>query len=96
MLTVSPPQVCNTLLVDKNHRRPAAAQASSNVVRCALAALLIAFLQKLLDAIGTGWTFTLMAGFVAAAAALLAVDYAWGTAWRQRALRRAEEKAAGR
>jgi MFS family permease len=85
-------QIYNTLLVDKNHRRPAAAQASSNIVRCALAAIMVAFLQNLLDAIGTGWTFTLMGGFTLLAMGLFLVDYTFGTAWRQQVLRKEKSR----
>ena len=50
--------------MDKNHRTPAAAQASSNIVRCTLAAVAIAFLQDMIDVMGIGWTFTFMGGTV--------------------------------
>lgn len=79
-------QIYNTLLVDKNHRSPAAAQASSNIVRCALAAIAVSFLQDLVDAIGIGWTFTFMGGLCVVALGLFIVDYRWGTSWRQRHL----------
>src|ERR1700712_3788201 len=55
-------KIFNTLLIDKNHRSPAAAQASSNIVRCTLAAIAVSFLQDMIDAMGIGWTFTLMGG----------------------------------
>ncbi|KAK3941808.1 MFS general substrate transporter [Diplogelasinospora grovesii] len=78
--------IYNTLLVDKNHRTPAAAQASSNLVRCTLAAIAVSFLQNLLDATGTGWTFTLMGGLCLVAVGFFVVDYHLGTVWRQRSL----------
>ncbi|KEY74435.1 hypothetical protein S7711_04473 [Stachybotrys chartarum IBT 7711] len=78
--------IYNTLLVDKNHHAPAAAQASSNLVRCSMAAITMAFLQDLLVAIGIGWTFTFMAGLCLLAMALFLVDYQWGAAWRQQRL----------
>ncbi|KAK8136422.1 hypothetical protein PG984_004362 [Apiospora sp. TS-2023a] len=65
--------IYNTLLVDKNHRTPAAAQASSNIVRCTLASIVIAFMQDMLDALGIGWTFTFLGGM--------------GTSWRQENLK---------
>jgi hypothetical protein len=79
--------VYNTLLVDKNHRSPATAQASSNIVRCALAAVVVAFLQRTFAAIGIGWTFTLMSGLCLVCVGLFAIDYHKGTAWRQSSLR---------
>ena len=81
-------QIYNTLLVDKNHRSPAAAQASSNIIRCALAAIMVAFQQKLFDNIGIGWTFTLMGSLCIVLAALFAVDYFRGMEWRQQALKK--------
>lgn len=81
-------QIYNILLVDKNHRSPAAAQASSNVVRCALAAIVISFLQDIIDGMGIGWTFTLMGGLCLVAMGLFFVDYHRGTAWRQASIRK--------
>ncbi|KAH8802636.1 multidrug resistance protein [Xylogone sp. PMI_703] len=78
--------IYNTLLVDKNHRNPAAAQASSNIVRCTLAAITVSFLQQMIDALGIGWTFTFMAGLCLFAVFLFAVDYHRGTSWRQKSL----------
>lgn len=80
-------QIYNTLLVDKNHREPAAAQASSNLVRCTLAAIAVSFLQQLIDRVGVGWTFTLMGGLSLVATGCFAVDYHFGTVWRQQRLR---------
>ncbi|KAK7756562.1 hypothetical protein SLS62_001399 [Diatrype stigma] len=76
--------VYNTLLVDKNHRSPAAAQASSNIVRCTLAAVSVSFPQNLLDALGIGKTFTFMAGLCLVATGLFLIDYKFGTLWRQK------------
>ncbi len=53
-------QINNTLLIDVNQEAPAAAQASSNIVRCTFAAPAMAVLQNILDAMGSGWTFTLL------------------------------------
>ncbi|OHE99784.1 hypothetical protein CORC01_04920 [Colletotrichum orchidophilum] len=78
--------VYNVLLVDKNHRTPAAATASSNIVRCALAAITVSFLQRLIDSLGIGWTFTFMSGLCVISTGLFLVDYYRGTVWRQQAL----------
>ncbi|KAI9888889.1 MAG: hypothetical protein M1814_006178 [Vezdaea aestivalis] len=75
--------IYNTLLVDKNHRCPATAQASSNIVRCALAAVVVAFLQRMFEALGIGWTFTLMSGLCLACVGLFLIDYHKGMTWRQ-------------
>lgn len=79
-------KIYNTLLVDKNHRTPAAAQASSNIVRCALAAIAVSFLQDLVDALGIGWSFTFMGGMCLVAVGLFFVDYHKGTSWRQKSM----------
>lgn len=76
--------IYNTLLVDKNNRTPAAAQASSNIVRCGLAAIVVAFLQNLIDAIGIGWTFTFMGALCVMVMGLFFVDYRQGMIWRQK------------
>lgn len=78
--------IYNTLLVDKNNRTPAAAQASSNMVRCAFAAIAVSFLQDMIDAMGIGWTFTFMGGLCLVAVGLFFVDYHRGTSWRQRSI----------
>ncbi|KAM5356572.1 hypothetical protein ACJ41O_003218 [Fusarium nematophilum] len=56
-------QINNTLLVDINQDAPATAQASSNIVRCTLSAALVAALHEMIDAMGFGWTFTVMSVF---------------------------------
>ncbi|KAK8088446.1 MFS general substrate transporter [Apiospora hydei] len=52
----------NTLISDINHAAPSAANASMAVVRCGLAALAVAYLEDLLQAIDVGWTFTCISG----------------------------------
>lgn len=85
-------QVYNTLLVDKNHRNPSAAQAASSLARCALAAIMVSFLENLIDGIGIGWTFTFMGGLCLASTGLFWVDWKWGMKWRQRALAKSRER----
>jgi len=79
-------QILNTLLVDKNQGNTGAAQASNNLIRCTLAAIGISAIQRVLRAVGIGWTFTLLGGLFGLATALFAVDYRWGAGWRQQAL----------
>lgn len=79
-------EIYNTLLVEKNYRTPAAAQASSNIVRCGLAAIVVSFLQKIVDKLGIGWTFTIMSGLCFLALGLFGLDYRNGTAWRQKSI----------
>ncbi|KAI1322512.1 multidrug resistance protein [Xylariaceae sp. FL0255] len=81
--------IYNTLLVDKNTGNPSAAQASSNIVRCTFAAVLVAFLQQLVDAITIGGTFTLMGGLCIVATLLFLVDFEKGTSWRRKRIAKA-------
>ncbi|KAL4404465.1 hypothetical protein CABS03_14260 [Colletotrichum abscissum] len=78
--------IYNTLLTDKNHNAAAAAQASSNLIRCTLATIAVAFLQKMLDIMGAGWTYTLLSALGLMAMVLFCIDYRMGTKWRQAAL----------
>jgi hypothetical protein len=79
-------QIFNTLLVDINHRSPSAATASTSLVRCAMAAIAMAFLEDLIKAVGIGWTFTFMGGLCLICLGLFALDYHKGMSWRQKAL----------
>lgn len=76
-------QTFNTLLVDINHRAPSAANASTSLVRYAFSAIAVAFLEDMFQSMGIGWAFTLIAGFIVIAVALLALEYCRGLAWRQ-------------
>lgn len=81
-------KIYNTLLVDKNHRAPATAQAASNITRCTCGAITVSFLQNIIDALGIGWTFTFFGGLCGIATLLFLIDYHLGTAWRQRRIRK--------
>ncbi|KAI9847100.1 MAG: hypothetical protein M1837_003218 [Sclerophora amabilis] len=90
--------VNNTLLIDINHTAPATAQASSNIVRCALAAVAVAVLQDIIDAINVGWTFTLLGSLCSVSALLYLIDRQHGMRFRvaqgqESASRRAEVSA---
>lgn len=75
-------QINNTLLVDINQQAPAAAQASSNIIRCALSALAVAVLQDIINGIEVGWTFTLLGLFMLVPIGLYLVIRKKGMAWR--------------
>ncbi|KIW93379.1 uncharacterized protein Z519_05984 [Cladophialophora bantiana CBS 173.52] len=75
---------CGTLLVDLHSTRPSTAQAALNLLRCALAAGELAALQPLIDAIGTGWCYTviaLMTGGIAGVCVF--IGRVWGETWRR-------------
>lgn len=75
---------CGTLLVDLHPSRPSTAQASLNMVRCTLAAGGLAALQPLINAVGVGWCYTMIAlatGGMTTACVIL--GRAWGENWRR-------------
>ena len=74
--------MCGTLLTDLNPDNPALAQASSNIIRCALSAAGLAALQAMIDAMGPGWTFTVFSGLCLLTLPMLLAEVRWGFAWR--------------
>ena len=75
---------CGTLIVDLHPSRPSTAQASMNIVRCTFAAGSVAALQQLINAVGVGWCFTIVAlvtGVTAVACVITA--RIWGERWRK-------------
>jgi hypothetical protein len=50
------------LLTDLNHDAPSRAQASYNLVRCAFAGMGTGVLQTMIDRVGVGCYFTILAG----------------------------------
>lgn len=75
--------MCGTLLTDIHPQNPATAQASSNIVRCALSASGLAALQELIAHIGPGWTFTVFAALCLATIPMIVAEIRWGLQWRQ-------------
>ena len=87
--------MCGTLLTDLNPHNPALAQASSNIIRCALSAAGLAVLQEMIDHIGPGWTFTVFAGSCLLIAPMVVAEIRWGFAWRSKGLQDIELQAHG-
>ena len=80
-------QTYNALLVDILPASASTAAASSNITRCALSAVAVAVLQPLVNAIGRGWFFTLLACLSGGGG--LATNWAINThgfQWRQQRL----------
>ena len=76
---------CGTLIIDLHPSQPSTAQASLNIVRCTLAAGSLAALQPLIDAIGAGWCFTLVALLTGGTAAgCVVIARIWGEPWRRK------------
>lgn len=89
--------IFNTLLVDIFPESPSTAAAAASITRCALAALGVAVLQPLLDALGRGWYFTVL-GLVSGAAGSAAV---WaiqthGMKWRSQRIARTVKASEGK
>ncbi|KAJ1323888.1 putative transporter AQR1 [Microdochium nivale] len=73
----------NTLLVDLHQDCPSTAQAACNLVRCELAAALLAALDAMVRGMGVGWTFTLCGAMLLVAVVLLVPVPTHGLRWRQ-------------
>jgi len=70
-----------TLLVNINQQAPTAAQASRNIIRCALSALAVAVLQDIIDGMGNGQIFTCLGLLLLAPIGLNFVIRKKGMAW---------------
>ncbi|KAN0110659.1 chloramphenicol resistance protein [Hyaloscypha variabilis] len=75
--------VLRTLTIDLHPHNPATASATINIIRGTFAAVGVSIIQILLDHIGVGWTFTLLAGLCGTASPLLWVELRRGMEWRQ-------------
>lgn len=85
----------NTLLVDLYPESPATVTASLNVCRCSMSAAGTAIIQFMIDAMGLGWSFTLLGLVLLALSPLLWVVIKSGPKWReQRYVRQDKQKAA--
>jgi ABC-type nickel/cobalt efflux system permease component RcnA len=75
--------VLRTLTIDLHPHSPATASATINIIRGTFAAVGVSIIQILLDHIGVGWTFTLLASWCGIASPLLWVELRLGMGWRQ-------------
>ncbi|KAJ5378224.1 uncharacterized protein N7496_005633 [Penicillium cataractarum] len=82
----------NTLVVDVNHQSAATAVAASNLCRCLMGAGTTAFVGPLIEAIGIGWTGTIVAVLWALFSPLLWLVFLRGHSWRQMKARREQQK----
>jgi MFS family permease len=76
--------VVNTFMVDIFNKKSASATASLNLVRCLMGAGGTAAVLPIVNAIGVGWTFTLLVGIMMASLGLVWVQMRWGMMWRKR------------
>ncbi|KAE8309940.1 major facilitator superfamily domain-containing protein [Aspergillus transmontanensis] len=72
----------NALVVDLNAQRPATASASLNFFRSILGAGVAAAVVPMIDAIGIGWTSTVVGGVWLVVSPVICVVYRYGRAWR--------------
>ncbi|PFH58393.1 hypothetical protein XA68_13734 [Ophiocordyceps unilateralis] len=82
MLVPTSFSVLNTLIVDLNPDATATAAAANNLVRCSFGAVATAVIEYMLDAVGRGWCFTLLALLMIACFAGLRPDGVTGEMMR--------------
>ncbi|KFG88251.1 hypothetical protein MANI_015681 [Metarhizium anisopliae] len=92
MLVPSSFGVLNTLLVDLNEDAPATAAAANNLTRCLSGAAATAIVDQMFDAMGRGWTFTLLALLMVACLPGLRVLEKRGPRWRAERARQKADK----
>jgi hypothetical protein len=79
-----------TLVVDLNPNSAARATASNNLVRCFLGAGATAIILPMINALGRGWCFTLVAFVMATVGPVLLAVVRAGPKWREQRRVRAE------
>jgi MFS family permease len=86
--------ILSTLLIDLNPQSPATATAANNLVRCLVGAGATALVVPMINAMGKGWCFTFIAGFLFVTSPMVMVLWKWGPKWREekRARMEREEK----
>ncbi|KAL9105956.1 MAG: hypothetical protein Q9227_008949 [Pyrenula ochraceoflavens] len=75
--------IMNLLIVDLNYDTPATATAANNLVRCFIGAASTAGIIPLLNLIGRGRSYTIVAGIWTGATPLSMLVYWFGMQWRQ-------------
>ncbi|OHE90790.1 major facilitator superfamily transporter [Colletotrichum orchidophilum] len=82
----------NTLIIDIHPGKAGTATAANNFTRCLLGAAATAAIIPMINGMGVGWAFTLLALlYIVFSPALLAIMY-WGVKWRQNAKNKELEK----
>ena len=83
----------STLVVDLYPHSPATATAALNLVRCLIAAVGVAVIQHIINAMGLGWAYTFLALLSLAVYPSLLIVIKWGPKWReQRFLKASKHK----
>ncbi|KAG7414270.1 Itaconate transport protein [Fusarium oxysporum f. sp. rapae] len=81
----------NSLLIDIHPRKAGTASAANNLTRCLVGAGASAAIVPMIDAMGTGWAFTLVGGLYVLGCPILITVMVRGVKWREE-LRVKEEK----
>ncbi|KAJ7211081.1 MFS general substrate transporter [Mycena rebaudengoi] len=84
-----------TLILDLAPGQGSSVTACNNLVRCGLSAAMVAVIQLIFTAIGTGWTYVLLAGLCVLASPLIYVVMHIGPRCREKRRRKREAKAQG-
>ena len=76
-------QCISILIVDINPGLAGTATAASNLIRCLLGAGATALILPMTEALGLGWSYTLIAGIYVLLSPMLWVVIRWGPGWRR-------------
>ncbi|ESZ95130.1 hypothetical protein SBOR_4497 [Sclerotinia borealis F-4128] len=76
-------QVLNILMLDIYPGKPATATAANNVVRCELGAIATAVIVPMVNAIGTGWSYTIIALLFVVYSPALVIIMRYVILWRK-------------
>ncbi|KAA1468010.1 MFS general substrate transporter [Dentipellis sp. KUC8613] len=79
-----------TLLVDLAPAQGSSITACNNLIRCSLGAAMVSVVNIIIDAVGDGWTYVILAATCVAVTPLLYVEVKWGPVWRERRRKLAE------
>jgi multidrug resistance protein len=82
----------SVLIIDLHRSRPATASAATNLARCLLGAGASAVANPMIEAMGNGWTFTLVGLIELAVLPILILPYIHGMKWRAKKREKEEEK----
>lgn len=84
--------VMSTMLVDLYPLSPATATAANNLVRCLMGAAGTAVIIQMIEGMGRGWCFTLVAAVIFFTSPLLWAELRWGPTWREQRRVRVEKQ----
>lgn len=95
-VTVATMNITQTLVVDLAPGQSASVTACNNLVRCSLGAALVSVIDLILNALGAGWTYVLLAGICLLFSPIMVIMYHYGPRWRARRRARRQAREANR